>query len=97
MYLIAEEIIRGDHRDPTNAFQWDTIRLNLPGSPNYHPLQAWLSKRRANGSLASDFVCFVDDLRVTGQGRKHVIEAGHAISTREAWLGIQDALRKLRS
>jgi hypothetical protein len=25
-----------------------------------------------------------------------VIEAGHAISTREAWLGIQDALRKLR-
>ncbi len=97
MYLIAEEIIRGDHRNPTNAFQWDTIQLNLPGSPNYHPLQAWLSKQRADGSLASDFVCFVDNLRVTGQGRERVIEAGHAISTREAWLGIQDALRKLRS
>ncbi len=25
MYLIAEEIICGDRRDPTNAFQWDTI------------------------------------------------------------------------
>jgi hypothetical protein len=44
MYLIAEEIICGDRRDPTNAFQWDTIQLNLPGSPNYHQLQAWLLK-----------------------------------------------------
>jgi hypothetical protein len=82
---------------PKMLTQWDTIRLNLPGSPNYHPSQAWLSKQRADSSLASDFVCFVDNLRVTGQGRERVIEAGHAISTREAWLGIQDALRKLRS
>ncbi len=97
MYLIAEEIIRGDRRNSTNAFQWDTIRLNLPGTTKYDPLQAWLSKQRADGSLASNFVCFVDNLRATGQGRERIIEAGHAISTREAWLGIQDALRKLRS
>ena len=49
-----------------------------------------------DGSLASDFVCFVDNLRITGQGRLRVIEAGHAISTKESWLGIQDALQKLR-
>ncbi len=96
IYLIAEEVIQGDRRDPTNPFQWNTIRLNLPGTKEYKPSDAWLSKRRTNGSLASDFVCFVDDLRVTGQGREQVIEAGHAISTREAWLGIQDALRKLQ-
>jgi hypothetical protein len=96
MYLIAEEVIRGDCHDSTNVFQWDTIRLNLPGTQNYKTLEAWLSKRRADGSLASNFVCFVDNLRVTGQGREQMIKAGHAISTREAWLGIQDALRKLR-
>jgi hypothetical protein len=79
-----------------NAFQWKSIRLNLPGTKDYQPSAAWISKRRADGSLASDYVCFVDDKRVAGQGRARVIEAGHAISTRESWLGIQDALRKLR-
>jgi hypothetical protein len=54
MYLIAEEIIRGDRHDSTNAFQWDTIRLNLPGTTKYDPLQAGLSKWRTNGSLASN-------------------------------------------
>ncbi len=56
MYLIAEEIIRGDCHDPTNAFQWNTIRLNLPGTKEYKPSDAWLSKRRTDGSLASDFI-----------------------------------------
>ena len=96
MYLIAEEIIWGDRHDTTNAFQWSYIRLNLLGTKDYQPSEAWLSKRRADGSLASDYACFVDNKRVAGQGRARVIEAGHAISTREAWLGIQDALRKLR-
>ena len=96
MYLTAKEIIRGDQHDPTNAFQWDTIQLNLPGTKDYKPSGAWVSKQRVDGFLASDFVCFVDNLRVTGQGSDQVIEAGHAISTREAWLGIQDALQKLR-
>ncbi len=31
-----------------------------------------------------------------GKGQERVKEAGHAISTRESWVGIQDALRKLR-
>jgi hypothetical protein len=70
MYLIAEDIIQGDRHDPTNAFQWNIIRLNLPGTKEYKPSDAWLSKRRTKGSLANDFVCFVDDLQVTGQGRE---------------------------
>ncbi len=47
--------------------------------------------------LVSDFVCFLDNLQVVGHGHARVIEAGHAISTREAWLGIQDTLRKIRA
>ena len=38
----------------------------------------------------------MDNQRVTGEGDKRVREAGHAISTRESYMGLQDALRKLR-
>ena len=96
MYLVTEEVIRGDRKDVNNAFQWDHVRLNLPGSESYRPDTAWISKRRKDGSLASDFVCFVDDQRLVGAGRGRVVEAGHTLSSRESYMGIQDALRKLR-
>jgi hypothetical protein len=96
MYLVLEEIIRGDRHNPNNAFQLHSILLNLPGTKGYKPALSWISKRRKDGSLASNFVCFVDDFQVTGQGRWQVREAGHAISLRQGYLGIQDALWKLR-
>ena len=92
MYVISEEIIRGDRHDTTNAFQWATLLLNLPGTKGYRPALAWISKRRNDESLASDFVCFADDLRITGQGSQRVREAGHAISSHQSFLGIHDAL-----
>ena len=55
----------------------------------------WISKRWADNSRASDFVCFVDDQRLTGEGKERVVEAGHALSTQESYLGLQDALRKV--
>ena len=97
LYLIAEEVIRGDRHDPTNAFRWDSIELNLPGTADYSPHRAWITKRRKDGSLASDMVCFMDDERLTGAGPERVEAAGHALSTRESYLGMQDALRKLRA
>ena len=96
MYLVTEEVIRGDRKDDNNAFQWDHVRLNLPGSESYRPDTAWISKRRKDGSLVSDFVCFVDDQRLVGAGRGRVVDAGHTLSSRESYMGIQDALRKLR-
>ena len=96
MYLIVEEVVRGDRRDPTNPFQWDHIKLNLPGTPEYNPLLSWITKRRIDSSLASDLVDFVDDERVVGSGSKRARQAGHAVSTRESYLGLHDALRKLR-
>ncbi len=97
MYLVAVEILRGDRHDPTNAFQYGYIMLNLPGSERYNPSIAWISKRRADGSLATDFVCFVDDQRLAREGEERVKEGGHALSSREAFLGLQDALRKIRA
>ena len=83
MYLIAEEVLRGDRLDGNNPFQWHHIELNLPGTAKYVPTRAWITKRRTDGSLASDMVVFVDDKRLVGCGSKRVQEAGHASSTRE--------------
>jgi hypothetical protein len=42
-------------------------------------------------------VCFVDDQRVMGSSEERVQEAGHTLSTRESYLGLQDALEKVRT
>ena len=97
MYLIAEEMIRGERLDSENPFRWHHAELNLPGTTSYNPARAWVTKRRVDGSLASDIVVFVDDKRLVGSGQQEVKDAGHRCSTREAYLGIQDALRKWRS
>jgi len=96
-YLVAEEIIRGGRHHETNAFRWSRIMLNLPGTEGYKPSLAWITKRRADGSLASDLVTFVDDQRVTAPDEGRMEEAGHTVSTRESYLGLQDALRKIRA
>jgi hypothetical protein len=97
MYWIAEEVIKGDHHDQKNAFRWDHILLNLPGTTRYYPSKAWILKRRKDGALASNVVTFVDDKRIMAGGEEDLVEAGHTISTKEAYLGIQDALRKVRA
>ncbi len=97
MFLIGEEVIRGDRHDPSNPLQWNCILLNLPGTRKYNPSIAWILKRCTDGSLASYFVTFIDNLRLAAQGPERVKELGHTVSTKQAYLGIQDALRKLRA
>lgn len=46
--------------------------------------------------LASNMVAFVDDKRMVGGSEERLREAGHALSMQECYLGLQDALRKLR-
>ena len=97
MYLVAEEILRGDRLDLSNAIQYDHIRLNLPGTAGCNPSLAWISKQeRKDKSLATDMVCFVDDQHLAGAGKERIKKGGHQMSTREAFLGLQDALRKIR-
>jgi len=97
MFLIIEEVLRGDRHDAENPFQWSHVLLNLPGSRDYNPSKAWISKRRLDDSLASDMVDFVDDLRNAASSQQQLRELGHRISTIESYLGLQDALRKLRA
>lgn len=96
MTLICEEVARGDRHDLDNPFHWSYARLNLPGTPNYTPTQSWFSKIREDGRVAADVFTFVDDERITGPDEDLTWKAGHRLACIQAYLGIQDAARKLR-
>jgi hypothetical protein len=34
---VADEIIKGNHKDAANVFEWVRVQLNLPGEKNYNP------------------------------------------------------------
>ena len=93
----AEEVIRGDRRDTNNIYHWSTVRMNLPGSPNYKPGLTWVSKiRGTDGKLACDLFIYVDDLRPTGNSKLESWRAGRRAASISNHLGIQDASRKRR-
>ena len=96
MTLIAEEIVRGDRLDEENPFHWTSVELNLPGMIDYDPTKSWLYKLRQDGREACDLFTFVDDERVVGPDQELVWKAGHRLASIQAYLGIQDAARKLR-
>jgi hypothetical protein len=45
----AKEQILGDPKDSLNVFQWEEVRLNLPGMAEYDPSKAWVAKAREDG------------------------------------------------
>ena len=104
MALVAEEICKGDRfetgigRDgkELNPFQWDVITLNLPGSTDYDPRYSWIVKRRKDGQTACDLFTFVDDERVVGPSEELTWQASHMLASKQSYLGIQDAARKVR-
>jgi len=95
--LYATEILRGDRTDPLNAYRWDELVLNLPGSVSYNPQQPWLKKIRADsGKIAGDTVTYVDDLRSLGESKLECWRVVHQTGSRLGYLGIQNAPRKTR-
>ena len=87
------------HGNPTmqsNVFCWERVELNLPGSLLYSPVKPWVSKRRKDGTLAADFVSFVDDIRPTGPTEMNARQASQVVAKESAHRGIQDAARKPR-
>lgn len=94
--MVVEEVARGDRHCERNPFQWDHVRLNLPGDVDYDPSLSWISKMRNDGLIACDVFTFVDDERVSGATRELTWQAGHRLAYIQAYLGVQDAARKLR-
>jgi hypothetical protein len=104
MALVVEEVSRGDRHQASmgcdgrekNPFQWETVKLNLPGSKGYDPCDSWITKRRKDGQIECDVFTFVDDERVTGPDAELTWQASQALASTQSYLGIQDAGRKAR-
>ena len=95
--LVAKEVIKGDRKDPGNAFRWDDVRMNLPGSKEYDPKHPWVSKiRLSDGKIAADLFVYVDDARITGPTEEECWAATRQAASRVNELGIQEAARKRR-
>jgi hypothetical protein len=95
--LVAKEVIKGDRLDPNNAFRWDKVRLNLPGSRDYDPSISWVSKIRVvDNTVAADIFIYVNDARITGPTEEECWAATRQAASRVNSLGIQEAARKRR-
>jgi hypothetical protein len=95
-YGWAEEVIKGNPQEADSPFHWMTVELNLLGSPNYNPTRPWVSKRRADGRLATDVLAYCDDLRLIGPTRDLALRAMRRVASIANYLGMQDAPRKRR-
>jgi hypothetical protein len=59
MALVVEEVSKGDRHQSNvggdgrelNQFQWETVKLNLPGSRGYDPCDFWITKQRKDGRI----------------------------------------------
>ena len=91
-----EESVRGNRLDPANPLRWERIVLNLPGSLQYNPSKPWVYKARVDGTMASDFRGYVDDLRATGPTEEDCWQVTRVIGSKSTYSGIQDASRKRR-
>jgi hypothetical protein len=82
-----------DHEN--NAFAWETVELNVPGSKGYRPGRPWISKRRRDGKIAADVHIFVDGGRSTGPTEEVAWQASSRFAKTASFLGLQDTCRKL--
>jgi hypothetical protein len=96
IYLLGEDIIRGDRKDERNPMRWDKVMFNLPGSKGYDPTRPWIYKYdMKNQRLAAFVVSYVDDLRTGCHGSKEDGDkVTHYVASRLNYLGQQDAPRK---
>lgn len=96
-FLHGEEFFLGFPKDDHNPFHYVEAKLNLPGLPGYCPGTSWFSLVRSDGELATILATYVDDERIHAETKLRAWEAAHQLSTRESYLGIQDAARKRRA
>ena len=57
----AKFIAYGEKLNRKNLFQWEMVKLNLPGSDSYNPQFPWVVKVRTDGELACEVYIYVND------------------------------------
>ena len=91
MFLRAIELSARSRHDPTSAFAWHVLELNLPGSPNYDPGKPRFMRIQQDGNLACVWIVFVDDLRLLGPTEEVAVQGVRQLSSGIHWRGCQDA------
>ena len=93
----GENLIRGNRKCPNNPLRWDSIKMNLPGDPDYDPKMPWVYRwDEVNRRMASDFCCYIDDIRGIGNSERVCRAATRRVASWVNYLGQQDAPRKRR-
>ena len=59
---IILHLCKGDRHDANNHWQWDRVRLNLPGSVDYNPSMPRVMLLRRDGELATREAHYVDNI-----------------------------------
>jgi hypothetical protein len=93
----AKEMMMGDHLDATNVFKWSSLRLNLPGLPDYDPMVQWVSNiTKEDGRVAANLSIYIDDFRPTAPYEEECWRAARKAGIPLNFLGLQEAPRKCR-
>jgi hypothetical protein len=71
-------LCKGDRHDVNNLWQWDHVRLNLPGSEDYDPSMPRVMLLRKDGELATREAHYVDDVHPCVRKREGSNEARRA-------------------
>jgi hypothetical protein len=96
-YYWAEEFARGNPSTASNPMGYDSVILNLPGSPTYDPNQPKVMKwKTAEQCIAGDVITFVDDVRITASSKEACWSVYRQFASRIQFLGMQNAPRKFR-
>jgi hypothetical protein len=80
MLFTAEDVIQGNPEDENNSFQWDQVKMNLPGDPSYDLSLPWVYKVKKDGTPAADFFFYVDDNRTPGNSEGEAWKATHRVA-----------------
>jgi hypothetical protein len=93
----AEELARGNRKDPKNPLHYTEVVMNLPGTKTYDPTKPNIYKWNEGARrVAGEIVTFIDNMRAFGFSKENAWQIMRKITSILQYLGIQDAPRKRR-
>jgi len=75
MHARCIKLVKRDPKDPTSAFCYEQVKLNLPGMESYDPALPRVHRIRHDGLTATDVLNFLDDIGPYGPNREIAAKA----------------------
>jgi hypothetical protein len=88
-------VIKGNPQALDNAFHWDVVHLNLPGSTDYDPaVPCALKLHLLDERISGDFMLYIDNLRPMGPSEVECHQPQHKFTDTCNHYGVKYAYRK---